>query len=433
MIYLNSQKWRSFSLLLISFLFLGQTGFAQELERVSLQECHEMAQVNHPIGHEGLVLEQLLENKLQILEKEKLPGVSWNTNLSGQTDVVGLPIQVPGISDFELPYYRFQSTLDASYLIYDGGLNEQKVQIEKLDNQIAKASTEVSLEKLKTGINEAFFGILLLRQKTLILGNTLSDVKNKRNVMQAAFRQGVVLPIELDKLDLQILKIESAILEAENDAQSLVALLSDLIQEPLSEDVELDMEMDVSLFDSNAIDRPELQLFQSQKDKVLAMEGMITAARKPKFGAFLQAGVGYPNPLNFFDETISPFAMGGVKLSWEFWDWGKDDLQREQLVIQSQLIDNQKEVFEFSVNSMDGKFKSDFEKFNKLIQRDQEIIALQERIIEKVSAQLVRGVATSTDYITEVNNRIDAELNLEAHRIQLQKAQIDYLTQKGLF
>ena len=46
--------------------------------------------------------------------------------------------------------------------------------------------------------------------------------------------------------------------------------------------------------------------------------------------------------------------------------------------------------------------------------------------------RLENGVITSTDYITELNAEMQARIQLDMHRIQLEQARIDYLTAKGL-
>ena len=60
------------------------------------------------------------------------------------------------------------------------------------------------------------------------------------------------------------------------------------------------------------IDRPEQELFQLQRNLILAQSDLITAARKPKLSAFAQAGIGYPNPLNLLDNNPAPYGLIGA-------------------------------------------------------------------------------------------------------------------------
>ncbi|MGD0710183.1 MAG: hypothetical protein ABR968_03305 [Bacteroidales bacterium] len=46
---------------------------------------------------------------------------------------------------------------------------------------------------------------------------------------------------------------------------------------------------------------------------------------------------------------------------------------------------------------------------------------------------MINGAITATEYLTEKNEELQAKLNLETHKIELVKAQIDYLTTKGKY
>jgi hypothetical protein len=139
--------------------------------------------------------------------------------------------------------------------------------------------------------------------------------------------------------------------------------------------------------------RPELQLFDLQKQQLLAQSPLIQARTKPKINAFIQAGLGYPNPLNFFDTEVSPYGIAGVQLRWNFWDWGQSKKELEVLSVKSQLIDNQKQTFEFNVRLQDGRFSEEAAKLANLIANDRKIADLQHNILQQVQAQLEHGTA----------------------------------------
>ena len=147
--------------------------------------------------------------------------------------------------------------------------------------------------------------------------------------------------------------------------------------------------------------------------------------------AFAKAGFGYPNPLNFFDNSVSPYAIGGLGFSWNLFDWGKEGRDRELLIVQSQIIENQQKTFEHNLDLTEGKYREDIAKLEGRISRDQEIADLQSKILEQLSSQLEHGVITVTDYLTQVNTELRARQQLELHQVQLQQVKIDYLTQRG--
>ena len=71
-----------------------------------------------------------------------------------------------------------------------------------------------------------------------------------------------------------------------------------------------------------------------------------------------------------FDNSVSPFAILGAKMTWNFWDWGGTERERALLSVQTQIVDNQKAVFERKVGLMDGKFQQDVKRIQALIEKD---------------------------------------------------------------
>lgn len=408
-------------------------GFTQTA-KISLSDCYQKARAYYPLYGQTALLEQANAVQLERIQKERLPEITWNAQASLQSEVVKFPFQLPlppGEPGLDLPLYRIQTTADLQYTIYDGRLNEARQKIEKAQLAADRQQIQVELDKLKSQVNQFVFGILMQRERIEILRNNQATLENKVETLEAGLRHGVILPADIDKLRVEILRLQTEIEQAEGTIRGLTASLSALIGEPLSPEVEFTLPDMQPAAAKTELQRAELQLFNFQKESILAREDMITAARRPKVGAFLQAGFGAPNPLNFFDESLSPFAMAGVKFSWKIFDWDQSSRDRQLLALKSQMVNQQRDAFEASIERMDGKYQEDIATLEKLMQRDEEIARLQERILGQVSSQLEQGVATSTDYITQANALAQARLNRQLHELQQQQLKVDYLTLKG--
>jgi outer membrane protein TolC len=79
------------------------------------------------------------------------------------------------------------------------------------------------------------------------------------------------------------------------------------------------------------------------------------------------------------------------------------------------------------------KYKADTEKIQNLLPKDREIIALYEEIIKEMDLQLENGVITSTDYVNQLNEQLQAKLQLKLHEVQIEQKRVEYLQHKGLF
>ncbi|MCB0564050.1 MAG: TolC family protein [Phaeodactylibacter sp.] len=420
-------------LIILAILVIPPTGFTQTA-KISLADCYEKARTSYPLYAQTGLLEQTNALQLERIQKERLPEITWNAQASLQSEVVSFPFQLPlppGESALNLPLYRIQTTADLNYTIFDGGLNEARQKIEKAQLSADRQQVQVELDKLKPQVNQFVFGILMQRERMDILRNSQATLEKKVETLEAGLRHGVVLPADIDKLQVEILRLQTEIEQAQGAIRGLVASLSQLIGEPLSDDVGFSLPSMQGIAAGTEVQRPELQLFNYQKESILAREDMITATRRPKVGAFLQAGVGAPNPLNFFDESLSPFAMGGVRFSWKILDWGQSGRDRQLLTLKSQQVSQQRAAFEATIERMDGKYMEDIATLEKLMERDEEIAQLQQKILEQISSQLEQGVATSTDYITQANALALARLNRQLHELQQQQIKVEYLTLKG--
>ncbi|MCB0519403.1 MAG: TolC family protein, partial [Saprospiraceae bacterium] len=341
-----------------------------------------------------------------------------------------LPFQIPG-AEVNIPHYNILTNLEASYLLYDGGLADARKTLEQAKLAVDRQSVAVELNKLKDQVNQYYFGALLLQEQGKILEVTQKDLEARAQQLEAGVRHGVVLESELKKVQVQQLSIRSNIAAVESDHRSMLAVLGSLTGQELDENVALELPSSQSAVHSLQLQRPEIALFDLQKQQVLASSDLISANWKPKASVFATTGVGYPDPLNVFDDRISPYFIGGVQFSWKILDWKQADRERQQLTVQSQLIDNQKRSFEQTIENLDGKFREDISKIENQIASDEEIAKLQGEILQQLSSQLEHGVITATDYLLQSNAELQARLSAQSRKVQLAQVEAAWRTLKG--
>ncbi len=414
------------ALLLLWFPILGQNS-------VTLQDCYRLAEANTAIAQNPQLFEKITALKLENIDASRLPTVQWNAKATWQNEVFGLPFSFPGV-DVNIPKYNVLTNLEANYVLLDGGFAEAKKTVEKAKLAVDNQSVTVELNKLREQVDRFFFGAALLQTQTKTLELTQKDLAAKATQLEAAVRHGVALESEVLKLQVEQLKVQAKIEEIGSDSRALLAVLSSLIGRNLEEEKTILQVPTVSTPPLGGAEgaRPELALFDLQKTQVLASADLIDAQWSPKVAAFAISGIGYPDPLNFFDNKISPYFIGGVQFSWKFLDWKQADRERQQLSVQSQLIENQKQTFTQNLEHQDGKFREDIAKLQNQIQRDEEIAKLQAEILKQLSSQLDNGVATATDYLLQSDAELQARLAMEAHRVQLVQVETAWRTWKGI-
>ena len=131
------------------------------------------------------------------------------------------------------------------------------------------------------------------------------------------------------------------------------------------------------------------------------------------------------------DNSFEDFYMVGVKLNWNVFDWGKVKEQRKSLEISKDLIEAERETFNFNNRVELEEAQMKINKIRKLLEKDREIIALRERIVETTQSQLTHGVLTPSEFLTEFNNLYEAKIDQQLHEIDLEMAKADYKVIKG--
>lgn len=413
------------------FLLLAYPVFSQT-DKITLQECYRLAGEKSSYHEESQLQDQRLSVLLDQIEKDRLPNLNWMSKAGFQSETVQLPFSMPGL-DFELPLYSFQTSAEIKWLIYDGGLSAARKKLEQQSLLSAKQSLETDFYAIREEVNRYAIGILLARSQKEVYLQLLQRLQTKLDLLEAGIQQGVVLPVSSDQIQLEMLRVQHSIAEQETNAQSFIAQLSDLIGQELSNSVEIEWPAYIQAFPATLdLARSELQVFDAQKAQILANEALIEVAKKPKLSFYGQLGLGYPNPLNFFDNEISPFGLLSLKLDWPITDWKKSERDRQLLRIQTQVVDTKKQAFEERIRRAERYYHEQIAGLDARLGQDQAIIQLQERIVAQFAAQLEGGVLLPGDYLEQEQLLTQSELNFRVHELQLKKLRLDYAYLMGL-
>jgi len=408
-------------------MFIALNIFSQE--KLSLEQCYTLAEKNYPLAKQNDLLLKQNTIDLEIINIEKLPKLDFLVQASYQSDVTSLPFSIP-VTTVEPPNKdQYKATVSINQLIYDGGFINASLTEKSTSLKTQQKQVEVNLYRLKEQVNQFYFSILLLQEKSALLLAKKKQLETTLNEVKAGIKFGVLLPNSDSVLEAELLKIDQQLMEVGLNKTSLMTTLSMLIGIPVSQNIIFDNpEINTKL--NHEIERPELELFQLQKENIDASEQLIAKKNSPKLSGFATGGYGNPG-LNMLDNSFQTYYIAGIKLNWNVFDWNSTKKQRQSLQVNKEIIDSEQEVFELNTAMELTQQQSEINKISTFIASDEEIIALRKKILETSRSQLKNGVITSSAYVTELTNLFEAENNLSTHRIQLQFAKANYNTTKG--
>ena len=133
---------------------------------------------------------------------------------------------------------------------------------------------------------------------------------------------------------------------------------------------------------------------------------------------FVQGGVGQP-ALNMFNSKLSPFYIGGLRLSWNLSGLYSQKNNISKIDISKKATDIQKETFLFNTDLKNKQQKAEIEKLQSTVTNDDEIIRLRGNIKKSASVKVDNGTATITDLIREINAEDQAKQLKALHETQL--------------
>ncbi len=418
------------SLVLYIYTLFSMHAFSQPADTLSLNYCYKLAVENYPLVKQRELLNEASKLRINNINNNYLPQLSLNGQVSYQSEVTNLPINIPNVKIPSLYKDMYKATFDINQSIYDGGMTSRQKAIEEKSLLVDKQNLEVELYKLKERVNRIFFTIVLSNQNKEVFELLKENIKVSLNKIESGVKFGTNYTANADVLKAEIIKVDLQIIDVISGRDAAFKMLSEFTGNEINKNTKLILpEVNNTLLNFEN-KRPELSAFALQQNMLDANKNLFSSARLPRFYGFGEAGYGRPG-LNMLSNKFDSFWLIGAKLSWNIWDWNQTGRQKQILDIQKNIVSSQKETFEKNLKILVSSDIADISKYTEMIKKDVELIELREKIVKSGSAQLENGVITSTEYVIQENELAQAKLNLENHKIQLLFSKIKYLTNMG--
>lgn len=415
---------------LIVILVLITNIVSAQQTTIRLQDCYESMLVNYPLANQTEIYSQTSEHNIKNLKTGWLPNAELNAQATYQSDVFEFNLDIPVTFDIpKMPKDQYKATVDINQLIYDWGRIKSAKQLENINLKVNNQNTQVELNKIKEQINKFYFAILILERNEELLKVMLNDLDIKEKSVESGVKNGVLLNSDLSALKAEKIKVGQSINEIQNQRLATIEILFEITgisvsQDPVFEIPKHDIDSQQDFL------RPELVLFDYQKEILDATSKIISKQNKPTAFAFTQLGYGKPG-LNMINDQFDSYYYVGLGLKWKFWDWSKTKREKQILSLNKDLISTHESSFNKQIAVALKNERSKIGIFEDAIESDQEIIRLREEVSESARSKLDNGVITSTEYITEISKETQAKISFETHKIQLIQSKVNYLYIKG--
>jgi len=413
----------------ILFILLAIVGsLSLSAQSLTIETCQEKARANYPLVKQYGLIEQTAQYNISNANKGYLPQLTLSAKATYQSAVTEIPSSLGDVlskltgKPFSFPSLakdQYQAVLEASQLIWDGGVISAQKKITNASTQIEKENLEVSLYALKDRVNQLYFGILLLNEQLKQNSILKNDLKINSDRISALIQNGIAIQADLDAINVEQLNANQRESDIKNSRQTYCLMLSALTGLSITDQTVLTKpETDLSVLSKNDNHRPELALLDAQSKLYESQKSLLNAGNLPKIGAFIQGGYGQPG-LNMFTTGFSPFYIGGIRFSWNISGLYSQKNNLNKLDISKKTVDIQKETFLFNNNLVTKQQQNEIGKLQSTLTNDDEIIRLRQNIKKATSSKLENGTASVSDLVRDLNAENQAQQLKSLHEIQL--------------
>jgi outer membrane protein TolC len=323
---------------------------------------------------------------------------------------------------------QYKISGEVEQLLFDGGNTKYQNEITKANVGLQKQNVEVELYAIKDRINSIFFSIFLIDAQLELNNLKIANLHTQLDKTEAAYKFGTAYASDVNEIKAEIENTKSANIDYEGNRSAFLKMLSIFIGKEIPSSS--DLVKPEPILASGEINRPELKMFDLQKNIYEAQTKKLKSSYLPTFKAFFQGAYGRPT-LNPISNDFGMWYITGVRLNWNLGSLYTLKNQRAIYNLNSQTADTDKETFIRNVQMDIAQQDENVKKYSEMIGQDNKTIALQEEVTKSASAQLSNGVITTHEYIQKMNNENAAKQNLILHQIQLLQAQYNLKFKSG--
>lgn len=392
----------------------------------TLEECQQAAEKNYPVIKRYDLIGRTTELTVSNLQKEWLPQITASAQATYQNAVAAWPESIKsvyqrmGLDMKGLKKDQYKVGIDVQQMLYDGGVISSQKRIARQEGKLQEVQNDVNQYQLRQRVNEMYFSLLLLNEQIRLNDDVKALLLSSEKKLAAMVKGGTAATSDYENVMAERLGVEQQNSSLKAQQQMLQRLLSVFCGMEVNH-LQKPKPAEVSTTTNN---RPELSMFDSQIKLVEAKEKALNARLMPKLGLFAQGYYGYPGYNIFEDMMDRKWTLNGIvgiKMSWDLSAFYTHKNDRERLNMERKMAENAREVFLFNSRLDEIQHTEDVDRYQKMVQADEEIITLRTNVRKAAESKLAHGIIDVNSLLREINNENAAKAQQAIHEIDMLK------------
>ncbi|KFF74972.1 membrane protein [Chryseobacterium sp. P1-3] len=211
--------------------------FSQQIKQMTAGEVSELAVRNHQQLKVSAQNIDIAKQNTNIVKLQKLPTITASTSQFYLGDAVAIDKDFSNSAKVPMPHYGSSYAVQATQLIFKGGLVNKSIEMAGLREQLSELDLEKNKQDVKFLVISNYLDVYkIMNQEEVFQNNKKLALERLKNI-QKFYQQGMVTRNEVIRAELAIKNLDQGILALANNRKILTYNLN--IALGLSSDTEI--------------------------------------------------------------------------------------------------------------------------------------------------------------------------------------------------
>jgi len=333
---------------------------------------------------------------------------------------------------FGVPY-NLGNTIQLTQIIYNSQL-DYGLAVLDINKKIVDLQLKLTQDEIKYQIASAYFNLQALNKQKAFIDSNIQNLDKLILNMNAMVKQGLLTPLEIDKLTLNKLSLDNAKQNIESTKLQIEDALCILTGIPVQNRISIlsdELIEKTILVDTTTIYRPQLDLLDAQKQMNLEENKGNKMAYLPNLSFYAAYNYTYNlKPEDNFRTGIES-AFVGLRLDWTLFDGLEKHYKQKMNILNREKLENQELYLKQQLDQTTLNTKREIDNQSNSLRLNKDQLELSQKVYRQTENLFKQGTISTNDLIQADNGVQQAQSNLINTYVKLRQAEIQYLKSIG--
>ncbi|WP_333597345.1 TolC family protein [Chryseobacterium flavum] len=195
--------------------------FSQQIRQMTAGEVAELAVRNHQQLKVSAQNIDIAKQNIHVAKLQKLPAITASTSQFYLGDAVAIDKDFSNFTNVPMPHYGSSYAVQATQLIFKGGLVNKSIEMAGLREQLSELDLEKNKQDVKFLVISNYLDIYKIQNQEEVFQNNKKLAQERLKNIQKFYQQGMVTRNEVIRGELAIKNLDQGILTLSNNKKIL--------------------------------------------------------------------------------------------------------------------------------------------------------------------------------------------------------------------